>query len=121
MENVHLGNIHSAHRGTGTFLFSSDGQSGEYFNLYDYDRTPLCGRAYLCSESYIADLYGGRLYKIYLFGVRQQLYGRCDTGARTQLYGIYDDGFLHERRIYEIYLLPLRRQLYGQPDGSCGA
>ena len=121
MENIYVGNIHSAHRCAGTVLFPCNGQGGEYFDLYHHDDTPLRGRACLCSESYIADLYGGRLYKIYLFGVRQQLYGRCDTGARTQLYGIYDDGFLHERRIYEIYLLPLRRQLYGQPDGSCGA
>ena len=113
MENVHVGNIHSAHRGARTILFSGYGQSGEYFDLYHHDDTPLRGGAYLCSESYIADLYGGRLYKIYLFGVRQQLYGRCDAGSWTQLYGIYDDGFLHERRIYEIYLLPLRRQLYG--------
>ena len=71
------------------------------------------GWAYLCSESDAADLYGGRIHEIYLFGVRQQLHGRCDAGSRTQLYGIYDDGFLYERRIYEIYLLPLRRQLYG--------
>ena len=121
MENIYVGNIHSAHRGARTVLFSGNGQSGECFDLYHHDDTPLRGRAYLCSESDVADLYGGRLYEIYLFGVRQQLHGRCDAGARTQLYGIYYDGFLYERRIYEIYLLPLRRQLYGQPDGSCGA
>ena len=69
MENIHIGNIHSAHRGTGTFLFSCDGQSGEYFDLYDHDDTSLRGGAYLCSESYIADLYGGRLYCLYLFGL----------------------------------------------------